>query len=68
MASVEIHAVWLAVGILFFVALVVYLIRLLNSVKQENDELKVKIILHKQELSDAEKAARKDSTNRQRAI
>ena len=68
MASLEINVGWLVVGILFFVALVVYLIKLLNSVKQENDELKVKIILHNQELSDAEKAARKDSTNRQRAI
>ena len=68
MASLEVDVVWLAVGILFFVTLVVYLIKLLNSVKQENDELKVKIILHNQELSDAEKAARKDSTNRQRAI
>ena len=68
MESLEIGAVWFAVGILFFVSLVVYLIKLLNSVKQENDELKVKIILHNQELSDAEKAARKDSTNRQRAI
>jgi len=68
MVSLEINAVWLVVGILFFVALIVYLIKLLKSVKQENDELKVKIILHNQELSDAEKAARKDSTNRQRAI
>ena len=68
MAGLEIDAVWLAVGILFFVALVVYLVKLLNSIKQENDELKVKIMLHKQELSEAEKAARKDSTNRQRAI
>ena len=68
MASLEIHVVWLTAGILFFIALVSYLIKLLNSIKQENNELKVKIILHNQELNDAEKAARKDSTNRQRAI
>ena len=68
MASLEIHVVWLTAGILFFIALVSYLIKLLNSIKQENNELKVKIMLHNQELNDAEKAARKDSTNRQRAI